>query len=589
LLKHDPVGRQPNAAGQSELALALDAGRRVLVAILGFSGLMSLLTLTAPLFMLQVYDRVVPSRSLPTLVGLCLIALLMFVSFGFLDQVRARVLIRIGLYFEEQVHRKIFNVISDAPLARVGSGDGLEPLRDLDQIRSFMVGGGPAAFCDLPFLPLQVAICFLVHPLIGWLTVLGAIVIFGLALATELMVGKLSQCVSELAGERLAAIESARRNAEIVRALGMGERLAQRWAVINGAYEAARLRVQDRAVGFSGLSRVFRMTFQSGVLGLGAFLVIRDQATFGVIIAASILSARALLPVEQLVANWRGVVAVRQSWRRLAPVLGQASANVPRMALPPPTESLSVEGITVIPPGAERPAVANVGFDLPAGAALGVIGPNGAGKSSLVRALVGAWSPVKGHVRLDGADLEQWEREALGRHVGYLPQDGELFAGTVAQNIARFDPDAAASAIVAAARAAGVHDTILKLPGGYATEIGEGGAALSAGHRQRIALARALYGDPFLVVLDEPNSNLDAEGEAALIRAMAAVRQRRGIVVVVAHRPSVLDGVDYVLALVNGTVFGFGPKEDVFRRVLVQRSTAVAGTELGAPGQGAAP
>ena len=258
------------------------------------------------------------------------------------------------------------------------------------------------------------------------------------------------------------------------------------------------------------------------------------------------------------------------------------------MALPPPKVSLSVDAITVIPPGAERPAVANVGFELPAGAALGVIGPNGAGKSSLVRALVGAWSPVKGHVRLDGADLEQWEREALGRHVGYLPQDGELFAGTVAQNIARFDPDAAAPAIVAAARAAGVHETILKLPGGYATEIGEDGAALSAGHRQRIALARALYGEPFLVVLDEPNSNLDAEGEAALIRAMAAIRQRCGIVVVVAHRPSVLDGVDYVLALVNGTVFGFGPKDDVFRWVLLQRATTITGVEHGTQTQAGA-
>ena len=579
----NPFGRQQVAPDRSEIASALRASRNAFVGILLFSGLMNLLTLTGPLFMLQVYDRVVPSRSVPTLIGLGAIAALLYVSFGFLDQVRARILIRIGLYFEQQIQPKIFKAIVAMPLAGTRTRDGLEPLRDLDQVRSFIAGGGPAAFCDLPFLPLQIAICFLIHPAIGWATVFGAVVIFALALATDLTVRNLTQRVAEAASRRVATIEAARRNAEVVRALGMAGRLGERWAAINRAYDTARLKVQDRSVGFSGFSRVFRMMFQSGVLGLGAFLVIGGQATFGVIIAASILSARALQPVEQLVANWRGVVASRQSWRRLAPVLAEISERFTPMALPPPKASLAVESITVVPPGAARPAVADVSFALTSGNGLGVIGPSGAGKSSLIRAIIGVWAPASGHVRLDGAALNQWDPDALGRHIGYLPQDVGLFAGTVAENIARFEPAADPATIVSAARAAGLHEMILTLPSGYSTEIGEGGSALSAGQRQRIALARALYGDPFLVVLDEPNSNLDAAGDAALTRAVLSVRQRRGIVIVVAHRPSALEGVDQVLALVNGSVFGFGPREEVFRRVL--RPTVVPALEGRRPGE----
>ena len=571
-MQHPTGGRSKAFQARSPLAAIRGAGRGVSVGVLVFSGFMNLLTLTGPLYMLQVYDRVVPSRSVPTLIGLSALAALMYLGYAFLDQVRSRILVRAGLFLEAEVYQTLFRAIVSAPLSAPRAGDGLAPLRDLDTVRSFVVSSGPAAFFDLPFLPLQVAICFLVNPVIGWATVLGAAVIFALAVATNTAVRDATHAVSGIAGVRQATIEAARRNAEVVRVMGMAGRLGERWAAINRGYEAARLTVQDRSVAYSGVSRVFRMLFQTAVLGLGAWLVIEQQAAFGVMIAASILSARALQPVEQLVASWRSVVASRQAWQRLAPLLSASAVEPATMRLPVPSASFAAQGVAVVPPGAQRAAVANVSFLLAAGSGLGIIGPSGAGKSSLVRALVGAWAPAAGHVRIDGADLSQWDADLLGRHIGYLPQDVELFAGSVADNIARFSPDADPASVVAAAQAAGIHDTILRLPAGYATDIGEAGAALSAGQRQRLALARALFGDPFLVVLDEPNSNLDAEGEASLARAIVGVRQRGGIVVVVAHRPSTLEGVDHVLALVDGAVFGFGGKEEVFRHVLPRPS-----------------
>jgi ATP-binding cassette subfamily C protein len=558
----------PLTSAKSDLAAALRDCSGALVGIVVFSGLMNLLTLTGPIFMLQVYDRVVPSKSVPTLLGLALITTVLYGALGFFDQLRARVLIRVGAYVDEIIHPKVFKAVVAMPLRTAMPGDGLQPLRDLDQIRNFISSGGPAAFSDLPFLPVQIIICFLIHPFIGWATVFGASVIFVLTLATDLSVRRLTLKVSEKSSQRLGVLEAGRRNAEALRAMGMVGRVAERWAVINRDYEDAHVKVLERSGGFSGLSRVFRMMFQSGVLGVGAFLVISQEASFGVIIAASILSARALQPVEQLVANWRGFVASRQGWRRLKATLANFPDTAQPMELPAPKASLTVESLAVVPPSSQRPAVVDVSLALQAGNGLGVIGPSGAGKSSLVRAMIGAWMPFRGRVRLDGASLDQWEPDALGRHIGYLPQDVELFAGTVADNIARFQTDADPTLIVQAARSAGVHEMILRLPNGYSTEIGEAGSSLSAGQRQRVALARALYGEPFVVVLDEPNSNLDAEGDAALTQAILSVRQRGGIAVVVAHRPSALEGCDLVLAMTNGGVAAFGQKEEVLRKVL---------------------
>lgn len=552
---------------RTELASAIYDCRRALIGIVVFSGIMNILTLTGPLFMLQVYDRVVPSQSIPTLLGLAAIAILLYTSLGFFDQIRARILIRIGAYVDEVIHPKVFRAIVTLPLRKTLPGDGLQPLRDLDQIRSFISSGGPAAFADMPFLPIQITICFLIDPLIGYATIFGAVVIFFLTLATDVSTRQATLAASDKGSRRLAAVEAGRRNAEVLRSLGMGSRLADRWGELNRSYAESHTTVLEKSGGFSSASRIFRMMFQSAVLGLGAYLVIEHGASFGVIIAASILSARALQPIEQLVANWRGFVGSRQAWHRLNRLLDQFPDSEERMALPDPQKVLTVENLAVVPPGSTRPSVIDVSFGLRAGSALGVIGPSGAGKSSLVRVIIGAWAPARGRVRLDGAALEQWHPDILGRHVGYLPQDVELFAGSVAENISRFEPGAEPADIVEAAKTAGVHEMILRLPQGYSTEIGENGSSLSAGQRQRVALARALYGNPFLVVLDEPNSNLDAEGDAALTRAILSVRKRGGIAVVVAHRPSALEGVDMALAMVNGGMAGFGKKEDVLRKV----------------------
>ncbi len=529
---------------------------------------MNILTLTGPLFMLQVYDRVVPSQSIPTLLSLAAIVALLYASLGFFDQVRARILVRIGAYLDEVVHPKVFKAVVTMPLRNALPGDGLQPLRDLDQIRTFVSSGGPAAFADMPFLPIQVTICFLIDPLIGYAVIFGATVIFFLTLATDLSVRAASLEASEKSSQRFAVIEASRRNAEVLRSLGMAGRLAERWGEVSRSYEASHLKVVERSGAFAGASKVFRMMFQSGLLGIGAYLVIEQGASFGVIIAASILGARALQPIEQLVANWRGFVGSRQAWSRLNRLLAQFPTTPEPMTLPEPKGTLAVESLAVVPPGSTRPSVVDVTFTLRAGNALGIIGPSGAGKSSLVRVIIGAWAPARGRVRLDGAALEQWHPDTLGRHIGYLPQDVELFAGTIAENISRFEPNADPPMIVEAAKAAGVHDLVLHLPNGYSTDIGEGGSSLSAGQRQRIALARALYRDPFLVVLDEPNSNLDAEGDAALSRAIMSVRQRGGIAVVVAHRPSALEAVDMALAMVNGGMAAFGEKEEVLRKVL---------------------
>ncbi|HEY4747070.1 MAG TPA: ATP-binding cassette domain-containing protein, partial [Steroidobacteraceae bacterium] len=351
-------------------------------------------------------------------------------------------------------------------------------------------------------------------------------------------------------------------------AMGMSGRLTKRWSEANEKYLAGNQRASDVAGGLGAIAKVMRMTLQSAVLAVGAYLVINQEATAGVIIAGSILSARALAPVDLAIAHWKGFVAARQSWHRLNRLLESLPAQLPPTLLQNPSKRLSVEGVSIVPPGDQKVIVQDVTFALEAGSGLGVIGPSGSGKSSLVRALVGVWQPLRGKVRLDGAALDQWSSDVLGRHIGYLPQDVELFAGSVAQNICRFDPEAGSAAIIAAAKEAGVHEMIIKMRDGYDTQIGEQGTALSAGQAQRVALARALYGDPFLIVLDEPNSNLDTEGDEALTRAVRSARERGAVVVVVAHRPIGIEAVDMLLVLKDGRMQAFGPKEQVLGQVL---------------------
>ena len=553
---------------RSELGDALRSCRNAFIGLGVISCMINVLYLTGSLFMLEVYDRVLPSRSVPTLIGLAILAAGMYFFQGILDLIRGRILGRIGTALDEALNRRVFETMVRLPLLVGNRNEGLQPLRDLDNIRSFLSGAGPGAFFDLPWLPFYLAICFVFHVLIGLTALVGAVILVSLTIATEYMSRQPAREATGLAARRNDLATSSRRNAEVVVAMGMSGRLTSRWIDANQNYLAGNQRASDITGGLGAIAKVLRMTLQSAVLAVGAYLVINQQATAGIIIASSILSARALAPVDLAIAHWKSFIAARQSWHRLNRLLEQLPPRAEQMLLQQPSTRLAVEAVSMVPPGDQKVIVQDITFALEAGHGLGIIGPSGSGKSSLARALVGVWQPFRGKVRLDGAALDQWAGDVLGRHIGYLPQDVELFAGTVAQNICRFDPDANSSAIIAAAKEAGVHQLIIKMRDGYDTQVGEQGTALSAGQAQRVALARALYGDPFLVVLDEPNSNLDTEGDEALTRAVRGARERGAIVVVIAHRPVGIEAVDQLLVLKDGRMQAFGPKETVLGQVL---------------------
>jgi PrtD family type I secretion system ABC transporter len=561
---------------RSELGDALRACRSAFLGVGVMSCIINLLYLTGSMFMLEVYDRVLPSRSVPTLIGLIILAGGLYVAQGLLDLLRNRILGRIGTALDEALNARVFETVVKLPLLIGNRNEGLLPLRDLDHIRSFLGGAGPSAFFDLPWLPLYLAICFAFHVMIGITASVGAVILVTLTLITEYLSRKPAKEALTLASRRNDLAASSRRNAEVLIAMGMAGRLGARWSEANEKYLSGQQRASDVIGGLGAIAKVLRMMLQSAVLATGAYLVIHQEATAGIIIAGSILSARALAPVDLAIAHWKSFVAARQSWHRLNKLLEQMPQVPPPTLLQSPSAKLAVEAVSIVAPGDPKVIVTDVTFELSAGNGLGVIGPSGSGKSSLVRALVGVWQPFRGKVRLDGAALDQWSSDVLGRYVGYLPQDVELFAGTVAQNICRFDPDAPSATIIAAAKEAGVHDMIVKMRDGYNTQVGEQGTALSAGQAQRVALARALYDDPFLIVLDEPNSNLDSEGDEALTRAVRAARERGAIVVVVAHRPVGIEGVDQILVLKDGRVQAFGPKETVLAQVLQPRVASPA-------------
>ena len=553
---------------RSELGEALDACRSAFWAIGLFSGMSNILMLTGSMFMLEIYDRVLPSRSVSTLVALLMLAAGLYGALAILDLIRGRIMVRIGNSLDEAVSERVYDAIVRLPLIIGNRGDGIQPLRDLDAVRSFLSGLGPIAFFDLPWIPFYLAICFAFHPYIGLTALVGAIVLVALTLVTEVMMRRPGKDVADHARNRSLLAEASRRNSEAILAMGMNARLAKRWTQTNQQYVTANRVASDVGGGLGALSKVLRMLLQSMLLAVGALLVINQQATAGVIIAGSILGARALAPVDLAIANWKAFIAARQGWGRLNQLLTALPAVTTPMALDAPTHTLVVENASAAPPGEQKIVVFDATLKLEAGNGLGVIGPTASGKSSLARMLVGIWRPVRGRVSLDGAALDQWSPEGLGQHIGYLPQDVELMAGTVAQNIARFEEEADPNLVLAAAKAAGVHDLIVSLPEGYGTQVGEHGAALSAGQGQRIALARALYRDPFLVVLDEPNANLDSEGDEALTQAILSVRKRNGIVVVVAHRPSAITGVDLILVMNKGRMHHFGPKDEILAKAL---------------------
>src|ERR1700730_4103801 len=569
-----PSRLQPAAAAsaRSELGAALASCRGAFVAIGLVSGLSNVLMLTGAVFMLEVYDRVLPSRSVPTLIGIAILAGGLYAAQGILDLIRSRVWVRIGSALDEDVSGRVFDTILRLPMKFANVRDGLQPLRDLDSVRSFLSGLGPIALFDLPWLPLYIGICYVLHPWLGYTALAGAIILTLLTLLTEALTRRPTKAAANFATARSELAPAGHRNAEAIVAMGMAGRMVHCWAEANRQYMAGQLGASDVVGGLGAVSKVLRMMLQSAVLGVGAFLVIRQDATGGIIIAGSILAARALAPVDLAIAHWKAFVACRQSWQRLNKLLALLPAQQAPMLLPAPGQRLTVENASIAPPGSAKAVLQDVSFKLERGSALGVIGPTGSGKSSLARLLVGVWQPARGKVRLDGCTFDQWSSEVLGVHIGYLPQDVELLSGTVAQNIARFEPDADPQAIVAAAKAAGVHELIIELGEGYETHVGERGETLSAGQAQRIALARALYRDPFLIVLDEPNSNLDAAGDEALTRAILGIRARGGNVVVITHRPSAIAGVDLLLVLKQGRLQAFGPKDEILSKVL-QRDT----------------
>ncbi|WP_426437746.1 type I secretion system permease/ATPase [Bradyrhizobium genosp. P] len=556
------------AVRRSELGEALHACRSAFIGVGLMSCMINLLYLTGSMFMLEVYDRVLPSRSVPTLIGLAIIAGGLYMAQGVLDLLRGRILGRVGTSLDEALNARVFDTVVRLPLIVGNRSEGLQPLRDLDNVRSFLGSMGPGAFFDLPWLPFYMAICFAFHWLLGLTALIGAVILVTLTLITEYMSRTPAKEAMTLAARRNDLAATSRRNAEVLVAMGMAGRMNKRWNGANEDYLAGNQRASDVSGGLGAIAKVLRMMLQSSVLAVGAYLVIHQEATGGIIIAGSILSARALAPVDLAIAHWKGFVAARQSWQRLSRLLQQVPAPAAQTQLQAPTKKLSVEGVTMVAPGDQRIIVQDITFAVEAGTGVGVIGPSGSGKSSLIRALVGVWTPARGKVRLDGAALDQWSSDVLGRHVGYLPQDVELFGGTVAQNISRFDPEAKSDGIIAAAKEAGVHEMIIKMREGYDTQVGEQGTALSAGQAQRVALARALYGNPFLIVLDEPNSNLDSEGDEALTRAVRAARERGAVVIVVAHRPIGIEGVDQLLVLKDGRMQTFGPKEVVLGQVL---------------------
>ena len=562
------VNRVGNVASSPSSKVSLNRYTTAFLGVAFLSALVNILHLTGSLFMMEVYDRVLPSGSLPTLLALGGIVVGLYAFQAVFDIVRARILSRIGASLDQHLSPQVFQGVLTQRLRGPVEGDGQQPLRDLDRVNMFLSSGGPSALFDLPWMPLYLLVCFAFHWWIGIAALGGACLLIAMTLMTELCSRKAVKAALGAAQIRSRVTNASQRNAEVILALGMSDRLGMQWSQANEQYVRHQLRSSDVSGGFGATSRVIRMLMQSAVVAVGAYLVLDGQATGGVMIASSILAARALAPVELAIANWRGFINARQGWRRIKEQFAGLEDSSEPMGLAPPQNTLIVERIGGGAPGTRRYLADDISFRLKAGDGLGIIGPSASGKSSFARLLVGIWPTWRGKIRLDGAALDQWKATELGKHVGYLPQDVELFCGSIAQNISRFEPQPDPEVVIAAAKAAGVHDMILRLPEGYDTEIGEAGAALSGGQRQRLALARALYRDPFFVVLDEPNSNLDNEGELALTAAILGVRARKGIIIVIAHRPSALAGVDQILVMSEGKALSLGPKEEILTKVL---------------------
>ncbi|CAB5627653.1 MULTISPECIES: type I secretion system permease/ATPase [Pseudomonas] len=563
---------------RSELADVLFRLRRSFFALAAFSGVINVMMLTPAIYMLQVYDRALVSRNVTTLTMLTLLVIGLFMLMSALEMVRTRVLIRVGNFLDMDLNRRIFSAAFERNLSRAG-GNPAQALQDLAQVRQFLTGNGLFAFFDAPWTPIYLLVCYLIHPLLGLVTLIGSLILVGLAYITEKATQK------PLAEANQAALSSASyannnlRNAEVIEAMGMLPAIGKRWFQGHLRILQMQTLASDRAAIISSTGRFVRITLQSVILGAGALLAIEGKITPGMMIACSILTGRALAPVEQVIAAWKQLQGSRSAWGRLNDLLHDYPQRPPSMSLQRPMGMLAVENVVAGAPGTSNSIVRGVSFSLVPGESLGIIGPSASGKSTLARLLVGVWPTQAGKVRLDGADIFTWNKAELGPWLGYLPQDVELFEGTIAENIARF-AEVDSEAVIRAARSSGVHDMILRFPQGYDTRLAADGSPLSGGQKQRIALARALYGEPNLVVLDEPNANLDDVGEKALVDALAELKARGATVILISHRPNVLCAVDKVLMLRDGAVHMLGSRDEVFAAL---RKASVIPTATAAP------
>jgi PrtD family type I secretion system ABC transporter len=539
-----------------------------------FSLVSNLLYLILPLYINQVYARVIVSQSVATLVVLTAGAVLVFLLSSVIDDLKGRILINFGLVFDKLLSAHVFAALFEAAVRRDTSARA-QALRDVDSLRQVVTGTGVAVLFDIPWIPVFLGILFYIDPLVGLATAIGGILLLVLVVAQDRATRASLREANSTALRGYAFVESALRNGDVVRAFGMVPTLGRRWAADRQKVIDLQTALSRRASTFATLIRFTRLAIQVVVVAVGAYLVIQKQLSPAILFANMILSARALAPIERVVASWNALVSGLQAYERLKTLLASYELPLPATVLPKPIGQLSVEQVNLTVPGTTKLLLKQVSFQLRAGETLGIIGESGAGKSTLARLLVGVWKPLSGTVRLDGADVYMWDREEFGKHVGYLPQDIELFAGTVRDNVARFRSDVNDADVVQAAQIAGAHDMILHLPKGYDTDVGDGGAVLSAGQRQRVGLARALLGNPQLIVLDEPNANLDTAGETALITALEALKRQSASVVIVSHKPSMFRSADKMLLLRDGVVEMFGPRDQVLAKV-IQRAPVPA-------------
>ncbi len=555
---------------KSDLQESLLLCKGAFISAAGFSMIINILMLTPVIYMLQLYDRVISSRSETTLLMLTLIVVAIFLTQGALEMVRSQILVRVSARLEILLNQRLFKIAYKRSLYTGGQQASSQPLDDLTSLRQFLTGNGLFAFFDAPWMPFYIGIMFLFHPYFGWAAILSGVILIILAIVNEKSTSKTLAEANTLAAINRQQLNKSLNNAEVIESMGMLDNIFHRWLHKSHNVLELQAKASSKAGFLSSLSKTLRGMFQSLVLGLGAYLAIQQEISPGLMIAGSILLGKALGPIDQMIGGWKGFVVARTQYARLNELLTQIPADKEKMSLQAPEGKIQAEQAVVVPPGAKIPSVKGVSFVIDKGDSVGILGPSGAGKSSLVRALLGIWPTTNGKIRLDGADIFDWNRIELGPHIGYLPQDIELFEGTISENIARFG-EVDADKVIDAAKMAGVHEMILHLENGYDSLIGATGGNLSGGQKQRIGLARALYGHPQLVVLDEPNSNLDDQGELALAAAIARLKEKNTTIIIVTHRHNILGQLDKLLVLHDGLLALYGERDVVLAKLAEQQ------------------